>query len=323
VSPDSRLVVSGGCDNVLNVWDAQSGTKVRTLQDDARVVFCAVTPDGRSIVSASIAGWHTGQSKKGDWRPVQEYGALKVWDAGDRRARSRTLHAGMSHLVLACAMSADGRFVVMGGQSGDVSVWDVGNGEQVLRLDAPRNDVGGCAVSPDGRFIVSGDYAGTLKTWSAESGEELSTLSAGGGPVRACAVSPDGQFVVSGSGSTLKMWDVGASEELAMIPLLGTVTGVALHPWRPLAAAGDSAGAFYLVDLLGIAYGPIVGTPVDQRGGPIVRCPACSQDLAVEEAWLGEVVPCPSPGCGLELRVSPVIVTSRANRWWRRGRSFS
>jgi hypothetical protein len=74
-------------------------------------------------------------------------------------------------------------------------------------------------------------------------------------------------------------------------------------------------GGVYLIDLVGIDYGPIIVTAVDPgKGGPALRCPKCYQLHALDDAWLGEVIECPTPNCGLPLRVNPFITTMGAGR---------
>ena len=69
------------------------------------------------------------------------------------------------------AISADGRKLVLGGNDGTFSMWDVENeaefGEPTLSLE---KGVGGVAISADGRKAVSGSYDGTLQIWDLESG---------------------------------------------------------------------------------------------------------------------------------------------------------
>jgi hypothetical protein len=109
-------------------------------------------------------------------------------------------------------------------------------------------------------------------------------------------VSPDGDFVVS------------ASSERAIMPLLGTPGDVTLARATPFAACVDVGGNVYILDLVGIEYGPIIVTAVDFGSGPLVRCPFCLAQLALHEDWLGEDVDCAEPGCEGRMRVNPFVV---------------
>ncbi len=166
-----------------------------------------------------------------------------------------------------------------------------------------------CAFSPDGERVCSASDDRTLKTWDPESGTELSTLEGHSGGVNACAFSPDGSLICSASDDrTLKLWDGEGATSLATLPLLGDRISVALHPRLPLAACGDSGGGVYVVELVGIEYGPIIVTAVDLGSGPAVRCPCCLLFLPPQESWLGQEIICPEDGCATRMRVNPFVV---------------
>ena len=53
-SPDGERIVSGGSDNTLKVWDAQTGQETLTLKGHSSVVrSVSFSTDGKRIVSGS------------------------------------------------------------------------------------------------------------------------------------------------------------------------------------------------------------------------------------------------------------------------------
>src|SRR5207302_314128 len=102
------------------------------------VAGCAVSPDGRFIVSASYDS------------------TLKVWDAATGAERF-TLFS-YTGAVMGCAVSPDGRFIVSACLDGTLKVWDATTGAERFTLSGHRDAVMGCAVSPDGSFIVSSSH---------------------------------------------------------------------------------------------------------------------------------------------------------------------
>src|SRR5688572_33512125 len=54
-SPDGRLIVSGGLDRTVRVWDRTSGQLIRTIADaDKGVLAVAVSRDNRLVASAGL-----------------------------------------------------------------------------------------------------------------------------------------------------------------------------------------------------------------------------------------------------------------------------
>lgn len=125
----------------------------------------------------------------------------------------------------------------------------------------------GLCGRPDGSTVVSASADGTIKVSDARTGEERATLRGHTGSVDGCSVAPDGSFVISAiPDTTLRLWDLATGEDGAVIPLLGSLRCVALHPWLPRTACGDEGRNLYLLDLLGVAYGPIIVTAMERDG---------------------------------------------------------
>ncbi|TMQ26342.1 MAG: WD40 repeat domain-containing protein [Deltaproteobacteria bacterium] len=189
-----RRAASGasGCEDAPGAprGDARKPGAVRNLEGHTDSVrACAVTPDGRHVVSAS------------------EDQTLKVWELASGRAVA-TLQ-GHTHVVRACAVTPDGRHVVSASSDKTLKVWELASGRPVATLQGHMDDVTACAVTPDGRHVVSASYDQTLKIWELASGRAVATLQGHMDDVTACAVTPDGRHVVSASyDQTLKVWEL-------------------------------------------------------------------------------------------------------------------
>jgi hypothetical protein len=203
--------------------------------------------------------------------------------------------AGHTGSVYACAISPDCSFVVSASADDTCKIWDAATGEERASLSGHGYGVISCAI------------------WDAATGKERATLTGHTGGVTACAISPDCSFVVSVSwDNTCKIWDATTGKERASLPLSGRSECVALHPRRQFAACGDAGGGVYLIDLVGIEYGPIVVTAVDRGEGPVVRCPSCRREHPLDESLLGTVFDCPTATCDLRLRVNPFVLRPAA-----------
>jgi len=103
------------------------------------VTACAVTPDGRHVVSASVDR------------------TLKVWELGSGRAVA-TL-AGHTAVATACAMTPDGRHVVSASYDQTLKVWDLATYN--CRI-THRGDARYLAVAVSATTIMAGDAAGIV-----------------------------------------------------------------------------------------------------------------------------------------------------------------
>jgi WD domain, G-beta repeat/APAF-1 helical domain len=128
----------------LTAWHPLPGGSstalLRTLHGHTNgVTGCAVSPDGRFIVSASFDD------------------TLKVWDAATGAERlSLTGHTGM---VTSCAVSSDGRWIISSSRDQTLKMWDALTGQCQLTfpVDGPLNC---CAFHPDGEHLIAGGEQG-------------------------------------------------------------------------------------------------------------------------------------------------------------------
>jgi WD40 repeat protein/predicted Ser/Thr protein kinase len=151
-SPDGRRLVLGGIGDTVEVVEALTGKRVRSLA--ARPGTCAVfSPDGRRLAAGCADG------------------TLLVWDAeSGREVRSVRAHAGN---VSDLAFSPDGSRLATAGLDlfrgkGQVKLWDVSTGKELLALPGQMS----VAFSPDGNLLAApafGDLLspGVIKVWDA------------------------------------------------------------------------------------------------------------------------------------------------------------
>jgi WD40 repeat protein len=153
---EQHLQISAGATflRVRHLATRESPALVRDLAGHAgSVQACAVTADGRRVVSASHDQ------------------TLKVWDLDSGRELA-TLQ-GHASVVTACAVTPDGRRVVSASADQALTVWDLDSGRELATLQGQAAHVTACAVTPDGRRVVSASRDQTLRVWDLDSGHEL------------------------------------------------------------------------------------------------------------------------------------------------------
>ena len=277
-------------DRYLMIWDPHTGEEQNTLRGHEAIVYaCEFTPDGSRIVSAGADS------------------ALKIWDA-ETAAELATL-SGHDGWVLDCAVSPDGAEVVSAGKDNTIRIWDLTTCEERARLTAQGGEIQECAFSPDGTFLVSLSEDGVVRILDAQNGEQQAAIR-GEADISSFAIFPTGSLIASvgKEGRDVRIWDTSSGEAVARIPLVAAPWGLAVHPWMPLLAAGDSLGYLNLLDIVGLDPGPIIVTVADRGDGPLLRCPSCFRDHPANPEWHGEVITCPTDGCDLRLRVNPFVI---------------
>ena len=195
-SPDGKRLLSGGSDNTLKLWDAETGRDLRTLTGHSGwVKSVTFSPDGKRVLS--------GSSDK----------SLKLWDA-ETGAELRTF-TGHSNDVLSVAFSPDGKQLLSGGMDNTLKLWDAETGEELRTFTGHSEQVTSVAISPDGKRLLSGSDDKTLKLWDADTGREICTCTGHSAWVTSVAFSPDGKRLLSGSDDkTLKLWDAETGREV-------------------------------------------------------------------------------------------------------------
>lgn len=225
VSPDSRFIVSTSLDESVRIWDVETGTMVRTLSAQwnverggwlvrdrpaghlASVWSCAISPDGRRVLSASADQ------------------TLKLWDV-ETGEELRTL-SGHTATVEGCAFSPGGALAASAGADGTLRIWDSASGATRIVIEPKAGALTACTFTPCGTWIVCACNDGTLRTYDVEGGNEHAVYVGHTDIVNDCAVSTDGGVLVSASmDATLKLWDASADAsgsrlEPRRIPLNG------------------------------------------------------------------------------------------------------
>jgi len=237
-SPDGKLLASAGHDDAIKLWDAATGTELRTLKGHGTFLFSLASgfknsvvfsPDSRTLATGS-----------------QDY-TLKLWDVATGGLRLLKGHKGY---VNAVAFSHDGKTLASVGDT-TIRLWDFATGAHLRTIKTNSFMLYSVAFSPDGRTLASGsqDYenadqtalgGGVATLWDIASGARLRILKSGWGDVRTTVFSPDGKTLATGSAdSTITLWDVATGVALRTLDKWPRVPGQSMS--RPLAFVNSAA----------------------------------------------------------------------------------
>jgi WD40 repeat protein len=192
-SPDGETVVFGD-EDILRLWNVETGTLRRTLEGHAEAVTCVdVSPDGAHALSGSHDC------------------TVRLWNLSTdvNVAGGGILECAVeleNFCCLCCLFSPNGALFLFGdGES--LKLYDSTTHQLQHTLTGHSDTVVSCSFAPGGASIVSGSYDCTLKVWCAITGQLLQTLYGHTGMVSSCAFSPNGLTIVSSSrNETLRLW---------------------------------------------------------------------------------------------------------------------
>ena len=155
-----------------------------------------------------------------------DFSHLTVWQAYLRGVNLHDVNFAYSDLancvftedfgsILSVAFSPNGKLLAVGSGRGEILVWQVADGKQLLRCKGHTSWVWSVTFSPDGRMLASGSTDQTVKLWDVTTGRCLKTLRGHTNRVRSLAFSSDGRTLVSGSEDhTVRLWDVNTGQRL-------------------------------------------------------------------------------------------------------------
>ncbi|GAA6051818.1 hypothetical protein JCM3770_004989 [Rhodotorula araucariae] len=150
---EGAVVVSGGSDRNVRVWDVATGRCLHVLPGHTSTVRCLRVLDGRPI---AVSG--------------SRDGSIRVWDL----ARGLALRLLSGHRKSVRAIEVCGNRIVSGSYDTTARLWDVDTGEC---LHVFRGHIGEIySVAFDGTRVITGSLDSTVRVWSAETGEFLALL---------------------------------------------------------------------------------------------------------------------------------------------------
>ncbi|KAI0750631.1 WD40 repeat-like protein [Daedaleopsis nitida] len=149
----NALVVSGGCDKELRVWDVKSGYCIYTLRGHTSTIRCLKVLHGRPL---AVSG--------------SRDRTVRVWDI----QRGRLLRVLEGHTQSVRCLDVCGNRVVSGSYDCTCRVWDVDTGACLHVLRGHLHQI--YTVAFDGVRIASGGLDTNVRVWDAATGACLALL---------------------------------------------------------------------------------------------------------------------------------------------------
>ncbi|MEO1131221.1 MAG: HEAT repeat domain-containing protein [Cyanobacteria bacterium J06639_1] len=199
MAPDGGTqAIAGGHDGQLIEWQL-GGSSQPVLQANAPISALATSPTWKQAI---FVGGNDG--------------IIRVFDSSWQLVHSYKAHRGSISKMLA---SADGRYLVTGGNDRTVKVWHLPSYRVVQSWIHPKGWVTSLAMTPNGRYIFAGGQY-SIAIWDAQTGTAVETIQAPNSFVRALALSPDNNTLFSAGvarSGAIAIWDWQAGRQLGTL----------------------------------------------------------------------------------------------------------
>ncbi|MER6383328.1 TIR domain-containing protein [Streptomyces sp. NPDC001127] len=173
------LLVTGGNDGVVRLWEPATGQGRRILRGHGRRIgTLSFSPDGAMLAAGGNDG------------------VVRVWHAASgRRLRELT---GQSDRLVSAAFGPVGPLLATASSDGDIYLWNAATGEYQRELDVETDHVWAEAFSADGKLLATANDDDTVRLWYRTTGAHVATITEHFGRVRAIAFRPDGAVLATG-----------------------------------------------------------------------------------------------------------------------------
>ncbi|XWS14714.1 hypothetical protein CRYUN_Cryun35bG0032400 [Craigia yunnanensis] len=242
------VIASSSIDGGIGCWDLQTGA------EQLRYKTCASPPNGL----ASIGSRFLACSQLRD--PSATSGYILYWSWSKPQGQIKSFPA---EPIKPLAANSEGSYIVGGGSSGDIYLWEVATGRLLKKWHAHYRAVTCLVFSEDDSLLISGSEDGCVRVWSlflifddvrrqqashlyeysfTEHTLRLTDIVMGYGGGNAIIVS-------ASEDRTCKVWSLSRGRLLRNIVFPSIIDAIALDPGEHFFYAGSRDGKIYIAAL--------------------------------------------------------------------------
>ncbi|XP_078443774.1 transducin/WD40 repeat-like superfamily protein isoform X2 [Wolffia australiana] len=239
------VLASSPVDGDVGCWDLQTGA------EQMRYRSCASAPHGL----ASVAGRFLASSQVGN----SSSGSILYWSWHKPQVEIKSFPV---EPIVSLVSDPDGSFLLGGGSSGNIYIWEIGSGKLLRKWQGHYLAVS-CLLFLDNSLIASGSDDGCVRVWNLVSifGERdnermkdpflfsfqehalrITDIVSGFGSSNSILIS-------SSEDRTCKVWSLSKGKQIRLITFPCIINAIALDPGEDVFYAGGRDGKIYLAAL--------------------------------------------------------------------------
>lgn len=192
ISPDGKILASGGLDGFVALWDFDLHTNLKTIEINGYCWTMAFSPDGSELAvggnpDVQIINVATGKTT----RTLKTYAEDQQYDANID--------------TFALVFTPDGTSLITGGADQTLRIWSRETGTVTQSFQPEQAVIKSLAISPDGKRLAIGTFM-DLSVLDLETGA-ITPILPSCKPINTIAFSPDGTKLAYGSDDqTVSLW---------------------------------------------------------------------------------------------------------------------
>ena len=182
--------LAGGHDWSIALWEvATPSVPLHVFEGHGRDVLAVAFEPGRGLIASASADR-----------------TVKLW-AAKSLSHVRT-YPRAKNFITATAFSPDGETLLIGTQSGRISLYSTDTRRRRMRYRGHSGRVTSLQFIDGGREFVSASADGTVRLWNRRRSRARQTFGSAGAKVANAAVSPDGRMIATGKDNgTVQIWN--------------------------------------------------------------------------------------------------------------------
>lgn len=242
-------MASSSVNDSIGCWDLHSGI------EQLRYRSCASPPHGLLSVSQHfLASSQLRENLSSSSAPIFFWS----WDKPQVQVKSFPAEP-IGPLV----SDSDGSYIIGGGPSGAIYLWEVASGKLLNKWNAHYRSVTCLTLSDDESLLISGSEDGSIKVWPLlmifddtlkESGEDIYIYNFSEHVLRVTSVISgyglcNSIIISSSEDRTCKVWSLSAGSLLRSITFPSIIDAIAMDPGEHVFYAGGRDGKIYVAAL--------------------------------------------------------------------------